>query len=63
MAYWFNIVTKQVETDDNRARDEDVMGPYATEQEAHDAFATARKRTEEWDQADREWEGDEPPKK
>ena len=39
------------------------MGPYATEQEAHDAFATARKRTEEWDQADREWEGDEPPKK
>ena len=34
MAYWFNIETQQVETDDNRSQGEDVMGPYETEAEA-----------------------------
>ena len=34
VAYWYNIATKQVETDDNRSRNDDVMGPYETEAEA-----------------------------
>ena len=59
MAYWFNIETQQVETDDNRSQGADVMGPYETEAEAAGALATARAKTEAWDEQDRkdkEWE-------
>ncbi|MEK4241202.1 MULTISPECIES: methionine aminopeptidase [Janibacter] len=59
MAYWFNIETQQVETDDNRSQGEDVMGPYETEAEAAAALATARAKTEAWDEEDRkerEWQ-------
>ena len=49
MAYWFNIRTRQVETDENRARGEDVLGPYASEEEARQALDRAHERTEEWD--------------
>ena len=28
MPYWFNVDTGQVETDDNRSQDANVMGPY-----------------------------------
>lgn len=58
MAYWFNITTGQVESDDNRSQNADVMGPYETEAEAASALATARAKTEEWDEEDRrdkEW--------
>lgn len=58
MAYWFNIETRQVETDDNRSQNADVMGPYETEAEAANALETARRRTEEWDEEERrerEW--------
>ena len=57
MAYWYNIATKQVETDDNRSRNDDVMGPYDTEDEARGALASARENTEQWDAEDRAWEG------
>ncbi len=56
MSFWFNISTGQVETDDNRGRDEDVMGPYGTHEEAARALQTARERTEKWDAEDRAWE-------
>ncbi|WP_409485485.1 methionine aminopeptidase [Arsenicicoccus dermatophilus] len=52
MAYWFNVKTRQVETDENRSRDEDVMGPYATESEARAALTTAQARTQAWDEED-----------
>ena len=58
MAYWFNIETRQVETDDNRSQNADVMGPYETEAEAANALETARRRTEQWDEEERrerEW--------
>lgn len=58
MAYWFNIATGQVESDDNRSQNADVMGPYDTEAEAASALATARAKTEAWDEEDRrdaEW--------
>ena len=55
MAYWFNVDTGQVETDDNKSRDEDLMGPYDTEDDATRALQTARERTERWDDEDREW--------
>lgn len=58
MAYWFNINTGTVETDENRSRGEDVMGPYATEEEATHALETARAKTERWDEEDRAWDDD-----
>ena len=59
MAYWFNVATGQVETEETRGRGEDLMGPYATEEEASHALELARQRTERWDEEDRAWEGDE----
>ncbi|KGN38987.1 hypothetical protein [Knoellia subterranea] len=56
MAYWYNIATKQVETDENRSRNDDVMGPYDTEEAARNALATARDNTEAWDAEDDAWE-------
>jgi hypothetical protein len=56
MAYWFNITTKQVQTDADRSSSDDVMGPYDTEDEARNALATAAQNTEQWDAEDRAWE-------
>ena len=56
MQYWYNITTGKVETDENRSQNDQVMGPYATEAEAEAALATARSRTEKWDEEDREWD-------
>ena len=58
MAYWYNVTTKSVETDANRSRDADVLGPYATREAAEAAIETAHKRTEEQDAEDRRWRGD-----
>ena len=55
MSFWYNVDTGQVETDDNRSRGEQVLGPYATEAEARAALETAHKKTEAWDAADRAW--------
>lgn len=55
MAFWFNVGTGQVETDDTRSKGDDVMGPYDTEAEASGALESARKRTEKWDDEDRAW--------
>lgn len=57
MNYWFNTATGQVETDDDRGQAQDVMGPYASREEAAGALQAARARTEAWDRQDREWEG------
>jgi hypothetical protein len=56
MAYWYNVSSGQVETDDNKSQGEDLMGPYPSEAEAANALQTARERTEAWDAADKEWE-------
>lgn len=56
MAYWFNVETRKVETDEDRSQGDHVMGPYATEAEAARALETARDKTEQWEAEDREWE-------
>lgn len=56
MAYWYNVETGQVESDDNRSRDAQVLGPYDSMEEAGKALETARANTEKWDEEDREWE-------
>jgi hypothetical protein len=57
--FWFNIRTGQVETEYDKSRGADLMGPYASEAEASQALQAAAERTEQWDEEDRRWrEGD-----
>ncbi len=56
MAYWYNVSSGQVETEDNKSQGENLMGPYSSEAEAANALQAARERTEAWDAADKEWE-------
>ena len=56
MAYWYNVSSGQVESDENKSKGEDLMGPYPTQAEAANALQTARERTEKWDAEDRQWE-------
>ncbi len=59
MAYWYNIETKQVETDETRSQNADVMGPYETREDAANALGIAAQKTAEWDEEDRrerEWQ-------
>ena len=39
MPYWYNVDTGQVETDDTRSQDANVLGPYDTEDGAAHALA------------------------
>ena len=55
MQYWFNVDTHQVETDDTRGQDANVLGPYASEQEAANALQRVADNNERWDEEDRRW--------
>ena len=56
MAYWYNVDTGQVETDDDKSQGANLMGPYDSQGAASHALQTAREKTEAWDAADREWD-------
>ena len=56
MKYWYNVDRGQVEDDSNRSRGEQVLGPYDTREAAEQALATAREKTEKWDEEDRAWD-------
>jgi hypothetical protein len=57
--FWFNIRTGKVETEYDKSRGQDLMGPYASQAEAEQALQHAAERTEAWDEEDRRWrEGD-----
>jgi hypothetical protein len=56
MAFWYNLSTGRVETDEDKSQSDDLMGPYDTEADAANALELARRRTERWDEEDREWE-------
>jgi hypothetical protein len=53
--YWYNVDRAQVEDDTNRSRNENVLGPYDTREEAEQALAQARANTEKWDAEDKAW--------
>ncbi|WP_431842412.1 methionine aminopeptidase [Calidifontibacter indicus] len=55
MAYWYNVNTGQIEQDGNTDPKDNLMGPYATEDDARAAIETSRKKNELWDEEDREW--------
>lgn len=52
--YYFNTRTGRVERG-KKSGWQDLMGPYASADEAARAYEIARGRTEEADEADREW--------
>lgn len=58
MQYWFNVDSKAVEAHDDpeRARSANLLGPYDTQAEAESALGKAAERTQEWDDADDEWD-------
>lgn len=56
MPYWFNVDSKQVENDDTRSQDANVMGPYDSEEEAGKALDHAKANTEKWDAEDKTWD-------
>lgn len=51
--YWYNTRTHQVE-EGKRSQWADLMGPYATREEAEHALDRARRRTEAWEAEERE---------
>lgn len=56
MAYWYNLTTGQVESEDNKSQSDDLMGPYDSQADAAKALETARQRTEAWDEEDKAWD-------
>lgn len=55
MQYWYNVDSGQVETDETKSAGAQVMGPYASQDEAANALRTAHERSQRWDDEDREW--------
>lgn len=53
--FYFNITTGQVEEGPQSPVTE-RMGPYATREEAQQAFSIAKARNEAWDAEDRAWD-------
>ncbi len=56
MPYWFNVDTRQVETDETRSQDANVLGPYDSEQDAANALQRVAENNDEWDEQDRRWD-------
>jgi len=56
-AFYYNTRTGEVEQ--GLVSDwTDRMGPYRTREEAANALQIAAQRNQAWDEADREWDGD-----
>lgn len=65
MEYWYNTRTGRVESgsDPKRARSADLLGPYASEEEASRALQIAAERTARWEEQERaedEWASGDP---
>ena len=58
MAYWYNVATGKVETDDQRSASNDLLGPFDTLHDAENALATSRTHRRSADAADAEWNQD-----
>lgn len=55
MKYWFNVKTGQVEEDAVKSRENDIMGPYDSREDAEHALTHAQENTQQWDDEDRAW--------
>lgn len=55
MAYWYNVATRQVETDENRSAAADVLGPFETREEAEQSITAAHESSKKYDDEDAAW--------
>ncbi|HEX7349736.1 SPOR domain-containing protein [Brachybacterium sp.] len=53
--FYYNLSTGSVE-EGRQSPGAELMGPYATRQDAEQALSTAAARNEKWDQDDADWE-------
>ena len=53
--FFYNVSTGQVEELATKGQSKDLLGPYPTREAAEAALATAKAKTEAWDEADRKW--------
>jgi len=51
-SFFYNVRTGTVEEVEERQQSKDLLGPYPTREAAQHALETARRRTEDWDEAD-----------
>ena len=58
MAYWYNVATGKVETDDQRSASNDLLGQFDTLHDAENALATSRTHRRSADAADADWNQD-----
>ena len=56
--FFYNMSTGQVEQTSNRGQNKDLLGPYPTREAAAAALATAKAKTEAWDEEDRRYNED-----
>ena len=53
--FWFNVRTRQVQSNYDKGQGKDLMGPYPTAEAAAGALESAAQRTDAWDEEDRRW--------
>ncbi len=58
MAYWYNVLTRSVETDENRSGANDLLGPFATRHDAENALATSEAHGLAAEASDAAWNQD-----
>lgn len=57
MAWWYNILTGEVE-EGAGAPNSERLGPFETELEAQSALDKVKERNDEWSKQNAEWEGE-----
>ena len=55
MAYWYNVKTRLVETDEDRSGSNDLLGPFATRVDAEQALATSEAHSRAAEASDAAW--------
>ena len=53
--FFYNVTTGQVEELAKKGPGKDLLGPYPTREAAEAALATAKAKTEAWDEEDKRW--------
>jgi hypothetical protein len=56
--WWWDLAARRAVRDDERGPDHDVLGPYASREEAESWRDSHEAREEAWEEADRAWAGD-----
>lgn len=57
MEFWYNLKTREVEVGPQSDYSQ-LMGPYASREDAQRALQTAAENTQRWDESEREYRQD-----